>query len=145
MRSIVGRIERAGAFIDVTAMAPGKHVELLRKLGRPVPSPMTLRTLVDTGASDCALDFGVINHFGLMPTGRVKIHTSSTGPEYEERDQYGMSLYIGSQPGETAEYTVSVIGAGLASEGFLAIIGWSVLERCVLLCNGPNKTFQLDY
>lgn len=145
MRSIVGRIERAGPFIDLTAMAPSKYVELLRKQRSPVPAPRTVRALLDTGATESALDFGLINHFGLTPTNRIKIHTPTTGSEYEERDQYGISLYIGSQPGETAEYTISVIGAGLASEGFLAIIGWSVLERCVLLCDGPNKTFKLDY
>ncbi len=145
MRSIVGRIERAGAFIDMTAMAPGKHVELLRKLGRAVPGSRTVRSLIDTGASDSAPDFGIIAHPGLIPTGRIKVRSSTTGSQYEERDQYAVSLYIGTQRGETAEYTVSVVGAGLASEGFLAIIGWNVLERCVLLCDGPKKTFRLDY
>lgn len=145
MRSIVGRIERSGAFIDMTVMASPQHIAQLRKVGLPLPGTRTVRALVDTGASDSALDFNIITHLGLIPTGRVKVHTSTTGSDYEERDQYAVSLFIGSQQGEVAQYTVSVVGAGLASEGFLAIVGWNVLERCVLLCDGPNKTFKLDY
>jgi hypothetical protein len=145
MRSIVGTIERGGPFAQMTAMAPHKFVEQLRKAKLPVPAPITIRVLLDTGASESAVDSHIISRLGLLTTGRAKIHTPTSGSNYEERDQYGVSLYFGSLPGETAEYTVSVIESSFASEGFMAIIGWDVLSKCVLLCDGPQKTFRLDY
>ena len=145
MRSKSGRIEGRGAFIDMTAMAPHKLNEQLRKAGRPAPAPVAILALIDTGASASAVDLLIVSRLGLTPTGRALIHTSTSGSEYEEREQYAASLYIGSLPGETAEYTVSVIGTSLASEGFMAIIGWDILSKCILVCDGPQKTFRLDY
>src|SRR4051812_27928879 len=99
MGSIVGRIERGGAFVDMTAMASPQHVQQLRKAGLPYPGAITIRSLVDTGASDSALDFGIIERLGLIPTGQVKVHTSTTGAEYEKRDQFAVSLFLGTQGG----------------------------------------------
>jgi hypothetical protein len=145
MRSITGRIERAGPLVRMTAMAPPKHVELLRKANLPLPPAITIRGLLDTGASASAIDSGIVLRLGLFSTGRTKIHTPTSGSDYEERDQYALSLFLGSQPGETVAYIVSVIETSLASEGFDALIGWDILSKCVLHCDGPQGTFQLDY
>jgi hypothetical protein len=145
MRIIRGRIESQGPFVDATAMATSQHVARLKAAGRPVPAPVTVRTLVDTGASGCVLDFGIIARLGLIQTGRTKVHTSTTGPGYEERDQYDVSLFLGSLPGQVASFAVGVVGADLASEGFVAILGWDILFKCILTCNGPSKCFKLKY
>jgi hypothetical protein len=135
MRSIDGQIERAGPFIQMQ----------LRKAKRPVPAPLSVRALIDTGASGSAIDPNIVSRLGLFTTGRTLVHTPSSGSNYVERDQYAVSLYLGSQPGETAGYTLSVIETPLASEGFIAIIGWDILSKCVLFCDGPQRTFRLDY
>ena len=145
MRIIRGRIEPQGPFINTTVMATSQHVARLKAARLPVPSPVTGRTLVDTGASCCALDNEIIARLGLNPTGRSKIHTATTGPGYEERDQYAASIFIGTMPGLVASYTLSVVGADLASEGFLVIIGWDLLNQCVLSCNGPARSFRIKY
>jgi len=145
MRIIRGRIGPQGPFIDATAMASPQHVTGLKAANRAAPAPVTVRALVDTGASCCALDNEIIARLGLILTGRTKIHTSTTGPGYEERDQYAASLFLGTAPGLTASFTVSVVGADLASEGFLAIVGWDILNQCILSCNGPRKLFRLRY
>jgi predicted aspartyl protease len=145
MRSITGRLDPRGPFINITVMPTNQHVARVRAAGRPVASPATVRALVDTGASCCALDRHVVSQLGLIQTGRTPIHSPTTGAAYEERDQYDACIYFGSQPGEVKEFTVSVVATDLASEGFLAIIGWDVLKQCVLVCDGPNLSFRLDY
>ena len=128
-------------------MASHPHVRRLKAAGLPPPPSKTIRALIDTGASSCALDFGIISALGLIPTGKTHVHTPSTGAAYEERELYDASLFL-YPPGDTqavAYFTVPVIGAHLASEGFLALIGWDVLLKCVLLCDGPRRTFRLDF
>jgi len=125
-------------------MTTPQYVAQLKKARRPVAGPIIVRTLVDTGASCCALDYGIITRLSLMQTGLAKIHTSTTGLGCEERALYDVSIFIGT-PDEVASFTVSVVGADLASEGFLAIIGWDILKRCVLTCDGPQNVFRLDF
>jgi hypothetical protein len=81
-----------------------------------------------------------------MATGSVPIHTSTTGPNYELRDQYDASIFlVDPQDGTTKEFTVGIIGADLACEGFVAIIGWDLLSKCVFHCDGPAGKFSLSW
>lgn len=145
MRSINGRIEPQGPFLDTTVMATPQHVARLKQARRPAPHPVSIRTLIDTGASGCVLDFGIVARLGLIQTGRTKIHTSTTGPGYEERDQFDANIFISTPDQGVASFVVSVVGADLASEGFLGIVGWDVLFKCVLICDGPAKSFRLEF
>jgi len=145
MGSISGRIERAGPFAHVTIMATPQHVSVLKARKLPVPQPVTVRTLVDTGAESCVLDFSVVKALCLLPTGRTFVHTMTTGNEYAEREQYDASYFLSEAGVATTQFNVSALGADLASEGFLAIIGWDILLKCVLTCDGPARTFRLDF
>jgi Retroviral aspartyl protease len=145
MRSISGRLTPRGPFIDVTVMQTEQHVARLKAARRPVATPAIIRSLIDTGASGCVLDNHVVSQLGLIQTGMTQIHTPTTGAAYEERNQYDVCVFFGSQTGEVKAFTVGVIATDLASEGFLAIIGWDILSHCTLVCDGPNQTFKLDY
>ena len=145
MNALVGKIERQGPFLDVTVTPTDQHVAQLRKFARPVPGPLVVRTLVDTGASVSVLDVHIVTGLGLIQTGSTAIHSPTTGPGYEYRDQYDVAFFFGSAPGSVRSFTVSVIGTELASEGFSAIIGWDILGHCVLNCDGPNRRFTLAY
>jgi hypothetical protein len=101
--------------------------------------------LVDTGASSSVLDSTVITRLGLIQTGRPLVHTPTTGSNYEEREQYDVSFFLGSLPEDIASFTVGAIRSDLASEGFLAILGWDILRSCILTCHGPSRTFRLKY
>ncbi len=142
MRSLTGRIEPKGPFLFVTAMQTTQYVERAKAAGITPTAPMNVRALVDTGASSSALDATVIQSLNLIQTGRTQVHTPSG---YGERDQFDVSLFFGSVPGDVKSFTVSIISSDLASEGFLAILGWDILRHCILTCDGPKGTFRLDY
>ncbi len=42
-------------------------------------------------------------------------------------------------------FNVGVIESHLASEGFLALIGWDILSHCILTSDGPAKRFSLEF
>jgi hypothetical protein len=127
MRSLTGRIEPLGAFAYVTVMATSFQVDTLRAQGMPCPAPKQYAALIDTGASCSVLDSSIIASFGLTLAGQTLVHTPSTGPQYESRNQYAACLFLIDttlDPGEgVAFYNVAAIESHLVSEGFAAIIG----------------------
>jgi hypothetical protein len=142
MGSIAGRIEPNGPFINVTLMQTSQHVARVKAAKLPPAAPVTVRALVDTGASASAIDSNIVRQLGLNQTGRSLVHTPAG---YVERDQFDASVFFGSQAGDVKSFTIGVVSTDLASEGFAAIIGWDILIRCVLTCDGPAGSFRLDY
>jgi predicted aspartyl protease len=145
MGHLTGKIERQGPFIDVTVMATHQRVSSLKAAGLPFPQPQTIRALIDTGASCSVLDRNVSTALGLAPTSTTLVHTPSTGSNYAMRDVFDVSLTLGASKPDPATFTLGVIASDLASEGFLALIGWDVLAQCVLTCDGPASVFTLTF
>jgi hypothetical protein len=143
MGTISGRLEPRGAFVEVTVSVTPQRAAMLGAAGLPIPAPLTVRALIDIGASGCALDNTVIRGLNLTPTGKVLVHTPSTGAGYVARDEYDVGMVIGAPGPGARTFIVGVVGADLAGEGFLALIGWEVLNHCTLFCDGPAGTFTL--
>jgi len=119
----------------------------LTAAGQPLPPPVSIRALVDTGASNTCVDPTVLTDLGLSPTGRTTVLTAGGAPE--DRDQYDVWLAI---PGSDRTAppllipTIAVIATPLLDlQGFHALIGRDILERCLLHYNGSLKTFTLAY
>ena len=145
MGAISGRIEKQGPFVEMTVMPSEERVERLKANGRSFPAPATVRALIDTGASCCVLDHRIIARLGLEATGKIPIHTPTTGSAYEWRETYDACLVLGQDQPEPCVATVEVVGSDLASEGFFALIGWTVLGLCRLHCDGPTRQFTIEF
>jgi hypothetical protein len=105
--------------------------------------------LIDTGASCTIVDPSVIAALNLQPTGIVSIITPSTGATPHQTSQYDAALLI---PVPTLQDpplvfpTVAVVSAHLFhSQGFHALIGRDILNRCVFIYNGSIGLFTLAY
>jgi hypothetical protein len=143
--TIRGRIESRGPFLDIMVMATHQRVMALKAAGRKPPSPITIRALLDTGASCSALDPLVAKGLGLDPAGRVQVHTPTTGTAYEWRNLYDATVVLGEGTSFVRTFTVGFLDTDLSSEGFLALVGWDILKACVFTCNGPTGTFTLKF
>jgi hypothetical protein len=143
--TIKGRIESRGPFLEIMVMATHQRVMSLKAAGRKPPSPMTIRALLDTGASCSSIDPVVAKGLGLDPAGRVQVHTPTTGTDYEWRNQFDATVVLGEGTRFARAFTVGFLETDLASEGFLALVGWDILKGCVFTCNGPSGTFTLKY
>ena len=60
----------------------------------PVPNPVQIRGLLDTGASGTAIDPSVLTALGLTPTGTTLVNTPTTGATPQVAEQYDVGFVI---------------------------------------------------
>jgi hypothetical protein len=135
-------VSRDGAMIDLSVALSTPRIEAMKKAGRPFPSPMTIRGLIDTGASLSAVDPRVIQGLGLAPTGSTLIHSASSGATPHPCNLYDVCLAFLKPQITYISVAMPVFECDLASLGFDALIG---LERCLFVYNGPEATFTLAF
>ena len=131
-----------GPTIDMEIGIPAVLAAAYGQSGQPVPSPHVGRALIDTGASGSAVDERIIQALGIQPVGQCSLATPSqaTGVAslYRVKVSFPQTTFSGA-----AEWTV--IGCELASQGISALIGRDILASCVLIYNGPARTFTLTF
>jgi len=106
--------------------------------GKVVPTPKTGWALIDTGASNTCVDEQAAKELGL-PVIDVGTMLSAT------HERVPCNIY----PVQVATPIVSLnsprtMGAALAAQGLLVLIGRDVLQRCNLFYNGPIGQFTLS-
>jgi len=114
------------------------------------PALQRITALIDTGASCTSVDPSVIGTLNLQPTGSVSVFTPSTGATPHHTNQYDVLLMI---PGPTPAHsdalifrTIGVIELPLLqAQGFHALIGRDILNRCLFIYNGSMGFFTLGY
>lgn len=122
--------------------------DALMTAGRTIPTGVTIRALIDTGASSSCIDPGILASLELTPTGSVTVHTPSTGPEPHTAEQYDVSIIVpgtGSHHAPLVIPAVPVLSASLALQGIDALIGRDILRDCILIYNGSLGLFTLAF
>ncbi len=119
----------------------------LRAAKQPVPDGVVTRALVDTGASCTCIDPTVLAQLNLSATGKVAMMTPSTGPQPQMADQYdvGVSIYGFADEPPLHIPTMPVAASDLRQQGIDGLIGRDVLDWCVLIYNGEQRTFTLAF
>lgn len=120
----------------------------LNSAGQPVPPPVQVQAMVDTGASCTCVDPTVLSHLGLSPTGTTPMVTPSTGGQPIQATQYDVSLMIPSAPNQTPlfHHTIPVVESQLvAMQGFHVLLGRDVLGECLLVYDGRMGLFTLAF
>jgi hypothetical protein len=127
-------------------MQSPQQVGALKIAGLPFASPSVILGLIDTGASNSALDRHIITLLGLQCRGIVSIHTPSTGSGYEVRNQFDVCFILGETENPPLSITLPVVESDFASQGFYALIGRDVLDHCTdFNYKGSKNTFTLSY
>jgi hypothetical protein len=120
----------------------------LLQAGQPVPEPIKIQAMIDTGASGTCIDPSVLDQLNLTPTGSIQVNSPTTGTQPVVADQYDVSLVIFCGPGQIplAHFTLPVLKSELlVAQGFHALIGRDVLRGCLLSYDGANGLFSLAY
>jgi hypothetical protein len=125
-------------------------VTAFRKAGRPLPQPVPIRALLDTGSGETCLDTGLLAAFravGLTPARFVTVNLAAAGgmtwaPVYV----VGLTV-LNPQAGPPGLVLRShpVIDLNLRQFGYDALIGRDVLDGCLFFNDGPAGTFTLGY
>ena len=136
-----------GPIMDAFVAVSEARRNALTAAGQPVPNPMQIRALVDTGASGTCLDPSVPTALGLTPTGSASMVTPSTGAIPHIADQYDVAIIVpcATPPALVFETVPVACVELLASQGFHALIGRDLLARCILHYNGTTRLFSIAY
>lgn len=125
--------------VDLEIAVQQAAQQALTNAGSPVPSPVTISALVDTGASGSLIQHGVAQQLGLNPIGVVPVNTpSSQGvqcPVFAVRFLFPNSIV----------YEGSVIEAPLQGQNIQGLIGRDVLRHAVLVYIGYTNQFTLSF
>lgn len=135
-----------GLLIDVLVGVSRSREETLKKLSKPVPEKISVRALIDTGASCTCMDSQVVKKLGLHPTGSVAVLTPSTGATPHEAYQYDVSIHIPFPHASISHgyAQIGVVEADLANQGLQALLGRDILGKGLLIYDGQWGTFTLS-
>jgi|SRR5208337_2536095 len=151
MNTLSALVDAQGALIDILLTLAGPDLLALRQKGAPLPQPVAARAVIDTGADVTCLDSKLIVPLiasGLPPGKFLLTNLPATGglrPSME----YSVGLTIVHPSGRTRSNLVlrnqPVVEQALGSLGYDALIGRDVLDRCLLIYDGPGRRFSLAY
>jgi len=106
--------------------------------GKTVPAPRSGLALIDTGASNTCVDEQTAKDLGLPVIDVANMQSAS-------HEKHSCNVY----PVQIITPIVTLnapraMGAALASQGLLVLIGRDVLQNCNLFYNGPAGQFTLS-
>lgn len=106
--------------------------------GKTLPTPKSGLALIDTGASNTCVDEQAAKELGLPVIDVASMQSAS-------HEKHSCNVY----PVQIITPIVTLnapraMGAALASQGLLVLIGRDVLQNCNLFYNGPAGQFTLS-
>jgi hypothetical protein len=148
MPLLKGTIEPGGAIIDVLVGVSKPRRRLLEKHGFPVPYPVHVRALIDTGAHMSGFAPRVFKELSVLPVTKTAIYTPSTPPgSPHECDLYDVSLSLvaNGSPHPFPDSRVMEADCWMPGEGIEALIGTDILNKCYLRYHGLDMKFDLSF
>jgi hypothetical protein len=133
------------AIIQVLIGVNNARFQALRAVNQPQPPPITVPMLVDTGSSGCCVGQGILAPLGLAPTGRISLHTATTGGNPVACDQYDVSLMIQHPQSPLFLPFMPVVECELHSGVVQGLLGRDFLKRCMLVYQGEIQAFSLAF
>jgi hypothetical protein len=146
MPLINGRIHHSRAIVDAMIGIPNVRRRLLTKHSFPIPAPVPVRLLVDTGATLSGFHPSVFRQLDLTPYEKSAIWTPSTTPESPDYfDHYivSLSLVADGRPWPFPDISVFESECWTETEALGGVLGMDILQQCRLEVHGPDQTFRL--
>ena len=132
-----------GPVIDLT-ISVGRTWHQLAAPGSAVPSPTTVRALIDTGSDLSVVHPQILQQLTARATGSVRIRRPGAGSGFRLASLSDVQLSIGGVGLGAPWISTPVIGAAPSTPTVLALIGRDVLGHCTLFYNGPRGELTLS-
>lgn len=129
--------------IDLLVGVSNPRRAAMAKAGLPIPSPVPIRGMIDSGASCTCLDPQIIKQLNLVATGAIPMLTPSTGATPVQSFQYDVSLIVGFGAVSFQFHALAVIESSLRPQGFDALIGRDVLAEGLFVYDGKAQMYSL--
>jgi hypothetical protein len=134
--------------VDILVGLSRPEVQALRAALRPIPQPVQLRALIDTGAEATCLDRAIITRAALPWLSPTQANMPG-GPGLLWSSIYRAGVTILHPSGRPRQHHVTpyvlVCELPLGLLGYDAVIGRDILATLRFTYDGPAGTFTLDY
>ncbi len=135
-----------GAVVELLIGVNESRREVLRRNGFPVPERIRVAAQVDTGTRFSAVDRQVLSRLDIQPVDTILVRTTSTTEAPVPFRRYAVSVALETDQVELFLTSVEVLECFFApDEGIQALLGRDVLENCLLVYDGKNKSFSLAF
>lgn len=130
-----------GPIVEIQLWMSRSLQEILKQKGQPIPQPVKVTAMIDTGASCTVVNPSVIQALGVQPIGVTSIQTpSTTAPvlcyQYELAVLFPNNVVVGS---------CVAVEAPLQGQHIKCLIGRDILAHGVLIYTGYTETFTLSF
>jgi predicted aspartyl protease len=129
-----------GPLVNATIALTTPLFEAMKKKADPIPEPVKVMALIDTGATSSVVAPDVITRLGIFPTGSVKVNTPSCSGVL--CNQYTAAIVL---PNNIIIETTNRIEAPLQGQPIQCLLGRDILSQVVLIYNGyaEEVTFSI--
>jgi hypothetical protein len=134
-----------GPLIELVVGVSLPRATALKATGVEPPSPVTVKFLVDTGASSTVLDENAIAPLKLVPTGQAWVNSPTTGAIPESRFQYDIGLMLYHVDNSRFFQNLPIIATDFSSQKIGGLLGRDILSKWLLVYNGPGDRFALAF
>ena len=133
-----------GPILEVQLLQGVHAVAAMQHSGQPIPPPIAVAALIDTGASCTVVKSGIPAQLGLQPVGTRVISTPTSRnvrcPTYAVRMIFPSTGGIRSSVG----FDAVVTEAPLQGQNIQCLIGRDFLQHAIFIYSGPDETFTLS-
>ena len=140
--------ELDGALVAVRIGVSRQELLRLRASRHPIPQPVDLTALIDSGAQITCVDSAILPGLDLTLFGVTPVNVPSLGG-LSAAVQYAASLIVIHPSGNAQDdFVISdlpIAEVNLGALGYQLLIGRDVLVACQFHLDGPKLTFTLDY
>jgi predicted aspartyl protease len=133
-------LHHRGPCIQVTATVAATIAAQLNQQGIAVPAPVAGLALIDTGATHTCIDAAAAQQLRLPVVDVVTIASASHASS--QQNVYPVHFEVVGMPIQMD--SPRTIGAPLAAQGILALIGRDLPQFMTLFYNGPAGTITLS-
>jgi hypothetical protein len=136
-----------GPIIEVRLWVVPEDAAKLAAAGLPIPRPVSVLGLVDTGAEVTAIQRSLAEWMGLAVSGVLEARSSVLGDEARVVDVYRIQMTFGpvEAPDPPKWRTISPVGVSIVSPGANVLIGRDLLATCRFTYDGRKRRLMITY
>lgn len=141
-----GVVNDDGPILEVILGITVPRQKALERNAMNVPSPVSARMLIDTGASHSSIDQRYVSVLDLRSVGKVQIHTPSTGQTPVVADEFDIAITVRGSEGHSHLIPITpVFSCDHSEQGIDGLFGRDVLNEAVFLYDGFRKIYTLSF
>ena len=112
----------------------------------PIPEPVRIRLLVDTGATCTNIVSGCLTPLNLLSTGTTQLDTASSGATPIDCEEYDVSLvFPDAQPGSWGITSIPIVECLPLDGPIDGLLGRDVLNRAIMTYNPFTNVVTISF